>query len=732
MRAKDWIDGRIVLLKSKFRKMINCIRSGDQLRVDEMAHSSDSLATRDYSASGFSSRTGGEVEQKVDNGNIEEAESSLRESGYLNYEEARALLGRLEYQKGNIEAALHVFEGIDIAAVISRIKASFSTRYEQNRRQSQSDVVPTMSMHAISLLLEAIFLKAKSLQGLGRFVEAAKSCKLILDTVESSFPEGLPENFANDCKLQETLTKAVDLLPELWKSAGSPQESILSYRRALLYQWNLEMEARARIEKEFAIFLLYSGCDASPPNLRSQMDSSFVPRNNMEEAILLLMDLMRKYTLGLIVWDPSVIEHLSFALSISGEFGALANEVEQLPPGIIGRKEKYCILALCYYGEGKSLVALNLLKNFLSNIENVDCLLELLLASKLCGENLVCLDEGVAYTMRVLSQLHGKCIQLASVANCLLGVLLSATSKLVASDSQKALKQSEALKALQTAEQLMRQRDPFIIYHLGLEYAEQRKLDFALYYAKQLVKLEAGSSLKSYVLLARILSAQKRFVDAETVLNAALEQTGKWEQGELLRTKAKLQIAQGQLKNGIETYSHLLAIIQVQNKSSGKMLPKDVSKYDRSLEVDTWHDLADIYTGLSQWRDAEICLSKLQAIDPYSASKWHSTGLLYESKGLPRDALQAYNKALDIDPGHVPSLISTARLLQQLGGSQSFPVVRSLLTDALRLDRANPSAWYSLGMLYKADAGASALEAAECFEAATLLEESAPIEPFRR
>ncbi|XP_022979359.1 protein NPGR2-like [Cucurbita maxima] len=732
MRAKAWINQQIFGFKSKFRKMINCIRSGDQLRVDEMIHSSDSLATRDYSASGFSSRTG-EVEPKVDNVNIEEAESSLRESGYLNYEEARALLGRLEYQKGNIEAALQVFEGIDIDAVISRIKSSISTRYEQNRRQSQCDAVPNMSMHAISLLLEAIFLKAKSLQGLGRFVEAAKSCKLILDTVESALPEGLPENFAIDCKLQETLTKAVELLPELWKSAGSPEESILSYRRALLYQWNLEMETRAKIEKECAIFLLYSGCDASPPNLRSQMESSFVPRSNMEEAILLLMVLMRKYILGLIVWDPSIIEHLSFALSISGELGTLANEVEQLPPGIISRKEKYCTLALCYYGEGKSLVALNLLKNFLSNIENVDCLLELLLASKLCGEMLVCLDEGVTYTLRVLSELRGKCIQMASVANCLLGVLLSVMSKLVASDSQKALKQSEALKALQTAEQLMRQRDPFIVYHLCLEYAEQRKLDMALYYAKQLVNLEVGSSLKSYLLLARILSAQQRFVDAETVLNAALEQTGKWEQGELLRTKAKLQIAQGQLKNGIETYTQLLAIIQVQTKSSGvgKMLSKDVRKSERSLEIDTWHDLANIYTSLSQWRDAEICLSKLQKINPYSASKWHSTGLLYESKGLPRDALQAYNKALDIDPGHVPSLISTACLLQQLGGSQSFPVVRSLLTDALRLDRANPSAWYSLGLLYKADVRASALEVAECFEAASLLEESAPVEPFR-
>lgn len=79
------------------------------------------------------------------------------------------MLGRLEYQKGNIEAALHVFEGIDIAAVTSKMKVSLSRRCEQNRRRSQSDAAPTMSMHAISLLLEAIFLKTKSLQGLGRF-----------------------------------------------------------------------------------------------------------------------------------------------------------------------------------------------------------------------------------------------------------------------------------------------------------------------------------------------------------------------------------------------------------------------------------------------------------------------------------------------------------------------------------------------------------------------------------
>ncbi|XP_075655512.1 protein NPGR2-like isoform X3 [Castanea sativa] len=657
MRLKNWVNKGVIIIQGRLQKMMKCICSGEQLKVDEMVHSSESLATRDYSASGYSSRAG-EMETKVDNSNIEEAECSLRESGYLNYEEARALLGRLEYQKGNIEAALHVFEGIDIAAITPKMKVSISRRCEYNRRHSQSDAAPLMSMHAVSLLLEAIFLKAKSCQHLGRFGEAAQSCKVILDTVESALPEGLTENFASDCKLQETLNRAVELLPELWKLAGSPQEAILSYRRALLYHWNLDTETTAKIEKEFAIFLLYSGCDANPPNLRSQMGGSFVPRNNLEEAALLLLILLRKFVLKRIVWDPSIIDHLSFALSVSGELRALAHQVEELLPGIMDRKERYSTLALCYYGEGKS--------------------------------------------------------------------------RLVASDSERILKQSEAIEALGTAERTMRERDPSIVFHLCLEHAEQRKLDVALYYAKQLLKLEAGSSVKGYILLARILSAQKRFSDAETLINAALDQTGKWDQGELLRTKAKLQIAQGQLKNAIETYTHLLAVLQVRTKSLGvgKKLLKNRRNHDRSLEMETWHDLANVYTSLSQWRDAEVCLSKSQAINPYSASRWHSTGLLYKAKGLHQEALKSFRKALDVEPNHVPSLISTACILRELGG-QSLAVVRSFLTDALRLDRTNPSAWYNLGLLYKADNGATQLEAAECFEAAALLEESAPVESFR-
>lgn len=107
------------------------------------------------------------------------------------------------------------------------------------------------------------------------------------------------------------------------------------------------------------------------------------------------------------------------------------------------------------------------------------------------------------------------------------------------------------------------------------------------------------------------------------------------------------------------------------------------------------------------------------------------TGVLYQRKGLHKEALQAFGSALDIDPTHVPSLISTALVLKKLS-EKSNAVIRSFLMAALRLDRMNPSAWYNLGLVYKSEGTkCSALEAAECFQVAATLEESAPVEPFR-
>lgn len=102
-----------------------------------------------------------------------------------------------------------------------------------------------------------------------RFAEAAQECSTILDVIESALPKGLPAKFGDGSNLNATIRNAVELLPELWKLADFPPEVLSSYRRALLSNWNLDAKAIGRIQKEFAIFLLYSGCEACTPTLRS-------------------------------------------------------------------------------------------------------------------------------------------------------------------------------------------------------------------------------------------------------------------------------------------------------------------------------------------------------------------------------------------------------------------------------------------------------------------------------
>lgn len=75
-----------------------CACSGERERIhfDEVPQSPESLATRDFSVSGLSSRTG-EWEAKVDIGQqIDDVESALREGLSLNYEVVSFFLVGLE------------------------------------------------------------------------------------------------------------------------------------------------------------------------------------------------------------------------------------------------------------------------------------------------------------------------------------------------------------------------------------------------------------------------------------------------------------------------------------------------------------------------------------------------------------------------------------------------------------------------------------------------------------
>lgn len=249
------------------------------------------------------------IEEKIDAGNTQEAESSLCEKLSISSEEAKILLGRLEYQRGKLESALRVFDGIDLQAAIQKIQPAEKQPPKKGRPRSESG----QSQHPATLLIEGMYIKVKCLQKLEKTRETAKECGSLLDAVDKIFTQGVPDGSV-DSKLQETVSHAAELLPELLKLCDCFSETITAYRRALLSQWNLQSACCARIQKNFAVLLLYCGVEVTPPTVDSMTDGPYVPRNSFEEAILLLMIVMRSFQLGKAHWDPSVIEHLTYAL----------------------------------------------------------------------------------------------------------------------------------------------------------------------------------------------------------------------------------------------------------------------------------------------------------------------------------------------------------------------------------------------------------------------------------
>ncbi|KAF5444821.1 hypothetical protein F2P56_033921 [Juglans regia] len=679
---------------------------------------------REVFANGVCMKTA-EVEAKLDEGNIQEAESSLREGLSLNFEEARALLGKLEYQRGNVEGALRVFEGIDLQAAIQRLQPSIAEKVPSRKGRSRTELVHAVSQHAASLVLEAIYLKAESLQKLGRLSEAAHECKSVLDAVERIFYQGIPDAQV-ESKLQETVSQAVELLPELWKQAGCYHEAISAYRRALLSQWNLDNDCCTRIQKGFALFLLYGGVEAGPPSLAVQIDSSYVPKNNLEEAILLLMILMRKFILGKTKWDPSVMEHLTFALSLCCQTPVLAKQIEEIMPGVYHRVDRWNSLALCYSGAGQDKVALNLLRKSLHKHEQPDDLTALLLAAKICSEDSNLAAEGVEYARRTINNAQGIDEHIKGVGLRMLGLCLGKQAKLSSSDFERSRLESEALKSLDEAIALDHNNTD-LIFELGVQRAEHRNLDAALQYAKKFLDETGGSILKGWRLLALVFSAQQRLTDAEVVTDAALDETTKWEQGPLLRVKAKLKVSQSLLTDAIETYRYLLALVQAQRKSYGPLRKFTQVEDDKVNEFEVWHGLANLYSSISHWKDVEICLGKAKELKQYSVEALHTEGIMWEGRGQVEEASAAYINGLLLEPCYVPCKVLIGALMSKMG-PMALPVGRSLLSDALRIDPTNHMAWYYLGMVYRDDGRIA--DAADCFQAASMLEESNPIESF--
>jgi tetratricopeptide (TPR) repeat protein len=223
---------------------------------------------------------------------------------------------------------------------------------------------------------------------------------------------------------------------------------------------------------------------------------------------------------------------------------------------------------LCYFAASHNEAALNLLRKSLNKNESPNDIMALLLAAKICGSSYLLSSEGVEYAKRAVKDAESSDGHLKSVALHVLGSCLSKKSKVSSSDHQRSLLQTEALKSLNEAISLDR-HNPELIFDMGIEYAEQRNMHAALKCAKEFIDATGGSVSKGWRLLSLVLSAQQRYSEAEVVTDAALDETAKWEQGPLLRIRAKLKVAQSLPMEAVEAYRTLLALVQAQRKAYG-------------------------------------------------------------------------------------------------------------------------------------------------------------------
>ncbi|KQK23086.1 protein NPGR1 [Brachypodium distachyon] len=710
-----------------------CTCSGDQSKFEEMPRSPESLATRDFSANG-SSRTGNR-EATPDDSQVNEVESDLRETLSLNYEEARALLGRLEYQRGNFEGALQVLQGIDIgslkprmtSAITESVKPKVSPRSSRRKTSQVNGMLMHMSMHSVSLLLEAILLKAKSLESLGRVTDAAEQCRIIIDIVESAWPCGVPEGASEECKLIDMFHSALEYLPNLWMRSGCFEEAIIAYRRALARPWNLDSQRSANLQKDLAVTLLYCGIEVKFPQEFNQQQNLVTPENNIEEAILLLFVLITKLASQEMKWDPDLVNHLLYALSLSGHCEILARHLEMLLPGTYSRSERWYILALCYSAAGMDDSALNIIRNGFRVLQRKGKphIPSLLLGAKLCCKNPKHASEGIKFANEAMKSFRSHDIHLIGIVNHFLGVCYGPFARSSTSHSEKMRLQDDALRFLQDAA-AMAKYNPDILYSLAWENAMQRKLNAAVESATKCLEMVTGSSVITWKLLILVLSAQQNLQEAEAVANIALDEAEKEDQMDILRLKAQIQASRGQFKSAVESLRILLAIIEAK-KEVWKLTPYEKVKSIHKLEMEAWLDLASIYTKLEAWHDSNLCLHKAKSINFFSTKCWHVKGLILEAQSMHQDALAAFSFSLSIDPDYVPSMVCMAGILRNLGG-KSLSIARTILRSAIRLEPTNHQAWLGLGLVLKSEG--SLVEAVDCFQASYELLELSPIQDF--
>jgi tetratricopeptide (TPR) repeat protein len=219
----------------------------------------------------------------------------------------------------------------------------------------------------------------------------------------------------------------------------------------------------------------------------------------------------------------------------------------------------------------------------------------------------------------------------------------------------------------------------FFLERLAQIYAEQNKVDQAIATYQKLVDLGGDSTISGYEGQVEVYGEARMFDRAVEVSRKAVEADPKNPDLKLILAGALIE--QGKTDEGVAMAKGLL----------------DSTDKDRPV----WLKLAQFYTQLHRWKEADEALAKADALTTKKTDRPYLLflkGALAERQKHYEPAEQFFRQALDLDPSNTMTLNYLGYMLADRG--IRLPEALKLIRKAVEQDPMNGAYLDSLGWVY--------------------------------
>lgn len=598
------------------------------------------------------------------------------------------------------------------------------------------------------------------------------------------------------------LEQAIQEAPTVLLQQGKAEEALERFRNSLCAIEKPPVHnVRLKLLCQMAEFLLqglvgekYTAPLSNPPKSsvwkpkHYAILNQFVPRNEFEEVILLLLVAESMAVRNAVLSQSpefkearleryrdaaNVYDLLALATVRWGQISLLEESLERSMKFSFNEPHLWKQYALSLLSIGNYKQALSVLKEVMRlEPENST---NFLIAAKLCYEHLNFIEEGTNFSISAKKKelqtptgLLGRCHLFIGI-----GYHLQADACQLKKDKDEL--RSLALENFQNAMEL-EPNDHLCRYYLGLVLALNGDITNAQHHVKIGLELnpEHSSLLHLFVL---ILTAERQYKHALTVVENALEEYP--DCLNLMYVKAHLELHEKGGEKALITAKQMLELwknlyegqtisdipecdrksdtrsvfqlytsemsdkdsssLQLHNTAASRVeqalsevassmssfSPRPGPQRAWMLQLEVWLLLAELYLNLDQPADVQQCIQEATQIYPLSHHIMHMKGLLHAHRQEWAEAKLCFQNAVAINPLHVISLQQLGLVYHYLGLQG---LAESSLREAARIDPKNHITWYNLGKVLEALGEYE--NASNAMETALMEEQNNPILPF--